>query len=138
VAARLARQVEVGLAAVDLTLPQYRVLMYLDEGEVMASRLADHLAVSRPTVTAVVDGLVMRGLVERSPDSDDRRRVSHTLTVRGRQALEAGDLSVEQRLRQIAGHAQAASGVDRDVVGGLECWRAALDEHRRTLLGRAR
>ena len=32
VAARLARQVEVGLSQVDLSLPQYRILMFLDEG----------------------------------------------------------------------------------------------------------
>ena len=31
--------------------------------------LADKLAVSRPSVTGVVDGLVARGLVQRDPDA---------------------------------------------------------------------
>ena len=67
VVARLARQVELALATVDLTLPQYRVLILLGEGKEAASALADKLAVSRPSVTGVVDGLVARGLVQREP-----------------------------------------------------------------------
>ncbi len=87
-AARLARQVELALAEVDLSLPQYRILIHLDEGKVAASTLADKIAVSRPSVTAVVDGLVTRGLVERHHDPGDRRRVGHDLTAEGRQLLE--------------------------------------------------
>ncbi len=84
----LARQVELALVEVDLSLPQYRILILLDEGKVAASALADRLAVSRPSVTAVVDGLVTRGLVERHHDPADRRRVGHDLTAEGRRLLE--------------------------------------------------
>ena len=65
--ARLARQVEIALAAVDLTLPQYRVLGTLDGGPEASSVLAEKLVVSRPSVTGVVDGLVARGLARSSP-----------------------------------------------------------------------
>jgi len=85
VLARLARQVEVGLATVDLSLAQYRFLALLAEGSSAASALASGLTVSRPSVTAVADGLVSRGLVERRADGDDRRVVGHTLTAKGRQ-----------------------------------------------------
>ncbi len=71
----MARQVELAVATVDLTLAQYRVLGVLGEGREAASRLADKLGVSRPSVTGVVDGLVVRGLVCRDPDAGDRRRV---------------------------------------------------------------
>ena len=118
VGARLARQVEVGLAQVELSLSQYRTLMFLDEGSAAASALADHLAVSRPSVTAVVDGLVGRGLVERKHDDEgDRRRVDHRLTEQGRRVLCQADDAVEARLREIAGHlsgeGQAAGRVRR-------------------------
>jgi long-chain acyl-CoA synthetase len=129
VAARLARQVEVGLAQVDLSLPQYRILMFLDEGAMVPSKLADRLAVSRPTVTAVVDGLVARGLVERSHDHDDRRRVGHALTPAGRRLLDVADRSIDARLLEIAGHL----GDDVEVgeaLHGLDCWRRALDGYR--------
>ena len=151
-AARLARQVELALVEVDLSLPQYRILIYLDEGKVAASALADKLAVSRPSVTAVVDGLVTRGLVERHHDPTDRRRVGHDLTAEGRLLLKRGDESVDRRLSEIAS-ILAESGTDEsgtdesgtdesgtDATGtdetrdqafrGLECWKIALDAHR--------
>jgi long-chain acyl-CoA synthetase len=129
VTARLARQVEVGLSQVDLTLPQYRILMFLDEGATVASKLADHLAVSRPTITAVVDGLVARGLVERTPHDRDRRRVGHALTPAGRHLLRQADESVDARLRAIAAHLDDEAQV-QEALGGLDCWRWALDSYR--------
>ena len=133
VAARLARQVEVGLNQVDLSLPQYRILMFLDEGAAVASKLADHLAVSRPTITAVVDGLVARGLVERSPEDRDRRRIGHTLTAAGRQLLQDADRSVDARLLAIAAH--LGDEVRTEALRGLDGWRQALDMHRAAKLG---
>src|ERR1700751_4376616 len=62
VAAWLSKRVEVALATVDLTLPQFRVLGILAEGASAASGLADRLAVRRPSITALIDGLVARGL----------------------------------------------------------------------------
>ena len=59
--ARLAKQVEVALGPLDLSLPQYRVLALLGEGSTASSVLARRLAVSPPSVTAVVDGLVGAG-----------------------------------------------------------------------------
>jgi long-chain acyl-CoA synthetase len=129
VAARLARQVEMGLAKVDLSLPQYRILALLDDGAAVASKLADHLAVSRPTVTAVVDGLVARGLVERSHHHQDRRRVGHALTPAGRRLLEMADRSVDARLREIAGYLGDAARMD-EAWRGVDCWRQALDNYR--------
>jgi long-chain acyl-CoA synthetase len=129
VAARLARQVEVGLAKIDLSLPQYRILLFLDEGWTGASKLAEHLAVSRPTVTAVVDGLVVRGLVERRHEDGDRRRVGHTLTPAGRELLEAADRILDDRIREIAGHLDDQTDTAQ-ALHGLECWRRALDGYR--------
>ena len=61
--ARLARQVEHGLAPVGLSLQQYRALALLAEGPAGSTRLAERLTVSPPSVTAVIDGLVARELV---------------------------------------------------------------------------
>ncbi len=133
-AARLARQVELALVEVDLSLPQYRILILLDEGKVAASALADRLAVSRPSVTAVVDGLVTRGLVERHHDPSDRRRVGHDLTAEGRRLLKKGDESVDRRLSDIAsilaGTETEGAATEAEAFNGLECWRSALDAYR--------
>ncbi|MGH9105002.1 MAG: MarR family winged helix-turn-helix transcriptional regulator, partial [Acidimicrobiales bacterium] len=128
-AARLARLVEVALGEVELSLPQYRLLIYLDEGSVSAAKLADYLTVSRPSVTAVVDGLVARGLVERLRDAEDRRRVEHVITGAGRAALAAADASVDAKLEAVAGllpHRQDVAVA----FAGLDCWRRSLDARR--------
>ena len=129
VAARLARHVEVGLSRVDLSLPQYRILMFLADGDAQASALADYLAVSRPSVTAVVDGLAGRGLVERQHDLHDRRRVGHTITPAGRLVLGEADTAVNDRLNEIL--EQGATPEDRVAAfGELAAWRRAIDGYR--------
>jgi long-chain acyl-CoA synthetase len=45
----------------DLSLSQYRVLGLLSSGHERAGDLAARLAVTKPTLTALVDGLVERG-----------------------------------------------------------------------------
>jgi long-chain acyl-CoA synthetase len=72
-AAWLAKQVEIGLSSAELSLPQYRVLGLLDESSAVSSDLAERLAVRPPSVTAIVDGLVARGLVERRPRPHHQR-----------------------------------------------------------------
>jgi long-chain acyl-CoA synthetase len=135
VLARLARQVELAVATTDLTLAQYRVLILLGEGKEAASALAEKLAVSRPSVTGVVDGLVARGLVQRDHDPDDRRRVGHALTQSGRRLLQNADAEVERRLNDIAAHRPEAAAA---AFAGLGGWREALDAYRAARRAKAR
>ncbi len=128
-AAWLARQVELGLASADLSLSQYRVLGFLDESSAVSSDLAERLAVRPPSVTAVVDGLVSRGLVERRNVVADRRQVDHALTPSGRRALETADAAVSSRLADIA----SCLGDDAEIgraFDGLLTWRRAFRAYR--------
>ncbi len=125
---RLARHVDVALASVDLTAPQYRVLVHLCEGNEAASALADKLAVSRPSVTGVVDGLVARGLVQRQHESLDRRRVGHSLTADGRRLLQQADTAVQRHLEEIL---ECGDVCGEDAFAGLASWLMALDGYRR-------
>jgi long-chain acyl-CoA synthetase len=127
VVARLARQLELAAATVDLTLPQYRALSLLGEGDEAASALADKLAVSRPTLTGVVDGLVGRGLVQRSHDDGDRRRIGLALTDAGHRVLAVADGEIERRLRDIA--AYRPDGAEA-ALRALQPWKEALDAYR--------
>ena len=76
-------------------------------------------------VTAVVDGLVARGLVERRTVENDRRRVDHVITDLGHRALETADGAVDARLHQIAGHLGSEDEADQ-AFAGLVLWRRAL------------
>ena len=100
VLARLSRLVENAIGD-DLSLSQYRLLAFLSQGDWAASALADRLDVSRPSITGLVDGLVKRGLVERRPATDDRRRIDHVLTPAGRSALQAADARADARIREV-------------------------------------
>jgi DNA-binding MarR family transcriptional regulator len=124
-AARLSKRLETALADVDLSLPQYRLLVFLSRRAEVASGLAGRLAVSPPTVTTLVDGLVARGLVERTPDADDRRRVVHALTDPGRQILATADAALATRLRSLAGNLPPAQA--KRALDALELWHQALD-----------
>jgi long-chain acyl-CoA synthetase len=128
-AAWLAKQVEIGLATAELSLPQYRVLGLLDESPAVSSDLAERLAVRPPSVTAIVDGLVARGLVERRTVVSDRRQVDHVLTESGRHALDTADTAVTGRLHEIAGCLgdQVETGRAFD---GLAIWRRAFGAYR--------
>jgi DNA-binding MarR family transcriptional regulator len=85
--ARLGRVFEKRLADEGMSLPQFRVLAFLSEGEWAASKVAEWLAVSRPSLTSLVDGLVEQGWVERKEHPTDRRSVLHHLTGPGRARL---------------------------------------------------
>lgn len=123
--ARLSKTVEVAASDVGLSLPQYRLLTYLSEGGAPASMLAGRLRVSRPSITALVDGLVSRGLVERRPDPADRRRVQHLLTDAGREAAEAADNALAERLAGLLdGLPEPARA---EALAGLAHWTVALN-----------
>ena len=124
VAAWLSKRVEVALTPLDLTLPQYRVLGLLAEGSAVASRLADRASVRRPSITAIIDGLVARGLVERKNEEDDRRRVALKLTAEGARAIAEADRAVDEYLATIA---NCLPGKEEAMaLRSLELWGEAL------------
>jgi len=126
--ARLAKRVELALGFAELSLPQYRVLVLLAEGSAASSALASRLAVRPPSITALVDGLVAREMVERRPDGQDRRRIALLLTDKGRRVLADADAAVGARLEEIAAHLEPH---ERErAVDGLRLWHQALDSYR--------
>ncbi len=127
-AARLGRQVDSALARVELTSAQYRMLFQLADGAEASTMLARKLEVSAPSVTAVVDGLVNRGLIVRTPSDLDRRKVSLDLTEEGRRVLIEADASVNDRLQAIAGRLDEERAAK--LIEDLPLWEAALDARR--------
>ncbi len=128
VAAWLSKRVEVALAQVELTLPQYRVLGILAEGSAAASGLADRLAVRRPSITALIDGLEARGLVDRRQEDTDRRRVELRLTPEGSSTLARADVAVDDYLVSLAGHLPDKE--EAMALRSLELWARAMVESR--------
>ena len=73
--------------ATGMTLGQRRLLRELRDGPRAAGSLATSLGVAAPTLTRHLARLEARGLIARTPDRIDRRRVLVTLTATGRRAL---------------------------------------------------
>ena len=67
----------------ELTMPQCRAVLSLNNGPLTMSKLAAGLGISLPSCTGVVDKLVERGLVSRAEDPEDRRVVRCVLTNHG-------------------------------------------------------
>ena len=90
--ARVARQLEADLlAASDLPLAEFDVLMQLDLAEddrLRMNDLADKVVLSRAGITRLVDRLVGDGLVARAKCASDARGSFAVLTEKGRARLD--------------------------------------------------
>jgi DNA-binding MarR family transcriptional regulator len=90
----------------EMSVPQYRSLafVYRNEGASL-SEVGDHIGLSLPTMSMLVDGLVVRGLLNRRTDPKDRRRMTLTITETGRARLEsaraAALANLEERFRKL-------------------------------------
>jgi DNA-binding MarR family transcriptional regulator len=85
----------------DLSVPQFRVLNYLNRHEgASLSEVAEFLGLTLPSVSKMVDGLVGRGLVSRQMAVEDRRRVVLAPTAQGRSARQAALQVTESRLAE--------------------------------------
>jgi DNA-binding MarR family transcriptional regulator len=60
--------------------------MALDRDDIPLSQLIKELRISKQAAGQLVDALVMRGYLKRQVDEDDRRKLTVTLTERGRAA----------------------------------------------------
>jgi DNA-binding MarR family transcriptional regulator len=103
-------------AAGDISLAQYRVLAAVAAGDERSTLIADRLAVAKPTVTAVVDGLVERGFLDREAVEGDRRSVRVFVTPTGRAALARAEAAMASALDELLHKAG-----DRDAVLAALC-----------------
>lgn len=110
----------------ELTPQQYRILKLAGAGGERSARLAERLAVARPTLTTIADGLVAAGYARRDAEPGDRRVVRLCLTETGLAAVDRAEKAYELWLGQLL--AQAAN---RDLVlNALDVLAQAMDEFR--------
>ncbi len=82
-----------------LSIPQFRALGFVERNAAPSlSDVAEHIGLTLPTMSKLMDGLVARKLVLRASHATDRRRVTLALTPRGRKLLQAAHVSTEAAL----------------------------------------
>jgi DNA-binding MarR family transcriptional regulator len=81
----------------DVSLAQYRLLLYLRHGSKRAGELAEQASITRPSLSTLIATLDRKGLTRRIAVDADRRGVGLELTPRGLRTIEA----VEERFGEI-------------------------------------
>jgi MarR family transcriptional regulator, organic hydroperoxide resistance regulator len=82
----------------------WRILRLLIESDGLTMRaLADAVSLNRPTMTKVVDKLVVDALVYRMPDPNDRRKVGIFLSNKGRSLFKEQNQRVSTHQNTVEG-----------------------------------
>lgn len=92
----------------DTTMPQFRVLSYLADAPLTLSALAKKRRVSLQSMSELVQTLVARGWIARTPDPNDRRQQLLQLTDHGRQHYERAQDYTLRRLAPLLRELSAA------------------------------
>src|SRR5262249_42001560 len=109
-----------------LTPQQYRILKLAGAGGERSAKLAERLAVAKPTLTATADGLVAAGYARRDAEPGDRRVVRLCLTAAGHEALDRADAAYTRWLDRVL----ADTGQPDLVLHALDVLNQALDDLR--------
>jgi MarR family transcriptional regulator for hemolysin len=68
----------------DISIPQFRTLAFIQRNpDSSLSKLAEHLGLTLPSVSKLVDGLVKQKIILRQESTADRRRLTLILTEAG-------------------------------------------------------
>ena len=95
---------------------QYRMLKLIGEGGERSARLAEKLAVARPTLTATADSLVAAGLAYREAEPGDRRVVRLRLTEAGRAAVTRADAAFSEWFSELLNHTGRRDQIITDLL----------------------
>ncbi len=91
----------------NLSVPQFRTLGFINHHRgASLSDVAEHIGLTLPSMSKLVDGLVERKLVTRQSHTGDRRRITLELTARGcalwESALESTQASLAEKLATLS------------------------------------
>ena len=107
------------LGTQELTVPQMRALLFVTRRDgASLTEVAEHVGLTLPSASRLVDLLVERGLLRRRTASADRRRIMLAATPRGQTLMESVRAGVQTRVaRRLA---ELAPEVRSALLHGLE------------------
>jgi DNA-binding MarR family transcriptional regulator len=120
-------------ASSDLSLAHYRVLSAIAAGDHRATRIAAKLAIGKPAVSATVESLRQRGLLQTSGVAGDNRATALALTPDGEALLQQVEGSLLERMDDLC--ARTPDGAT--LIEALVWLGAAMDARRAELDSRA-
>lgn len=88
----------------DISIPQFRTLGFIQRNpDSSLSNLAEHLGLTLPSVSKLVDGLVKQKLVTRRESTADRRMLTLVLTKAGASIVDSARADAQANLAQKLG-----------------------------------
>ncbi len=106
---------------------QYRMLKLIGAGGERSARLAEKLAVARPTLTSTADSLVAAGLAIREAEEGDRRVVRLCLTPAGQGAVQRADEAYAGWFSSLLEH----TGRGQEILAGFRLLEDSMIERHR-------
>lgn len=86
----------------DLSVPQFRTLFFLGRRRnASLSAVAEHLGLSLPAASRLVEGLIQRNFVVRRIPAENRRLVALSLCASGRRTVRTAQKNAEKALAEI-------------------------------------
>ena len=118
-----------GHRAADLSVPQFRALGFVRRhAGASLSEVAEHLGLTLPATSRLVDGLVARGYVQRQLSPSDRRSVALTASAKGETMLDA---TRERALTDLRERLAPLSASERQIlISALETLRDLFSSER--------
>ena len=88
----------------NISIPQFRTLRFIQrQPDSSLSNLADHMGLTPPSVSKLVDGLVKQKLINRQESSTDRRRLTLKLTQAGESIVNLSRANAQDSLAKTLG-----------------------------------
>ncbi len=85
-----------------ISMPQLSTLMHLHHrGACGVTDIGEHLGVTSPAASQMIDRMVQQGLLERAEDTADRRVRQITVTEKGRQLIEKSILARQRWMEDL-------------------------------------
>jgi DNA-binding MarR family transcriptional regulator len=89
----------------NISIPQFRTLRFIQRNpDSSLSSLAEHLGLTLPSVSKLVDGLVKQKLVTRKTSTTDRRQLTLMLTPSGTSIVDSAIASARSNLAKKLEH----------------------------------
>jgi DNA-binding MarR family transcriptional regulator len=121
-------------ASGELSLAHYRVLAAIASGDERASRVANRLAIGKPTVSAAVEALAQRGLLLRSAVDGDQRVAVLRLTREGQALLARVEAEMIRRIDELCARTPDPARLMESLVwlgAAIDDWQAQRAAERR-------
>ena len=83
----------------NLSIPQFRAMLFIHRNRgVSLSQVAEHLGLTPPTTSRLIEGLVKHQLISRNVVEGNRRQVKLTLLTRGESMLKIAQAETQKKL----------------------------------------